>query len=98
VSTAWDEDEKMGLLLEGNTFSDSTGAGVFLDGASATLTGNTYVGNTVDLVRQACGETEAPEGLDGEPISTTELCPNYDYLTQEVLLVSPYLEEAEAEY
>ncbi|MDP6934907.1 MAG: right-handed parallel beta-helix repeat-containing protein, partial [Myxococcota bacterium] len=96
--SAWDEAEQVGLLLQDNTFSDSAGAGIFLDGASATLSDNTYEGNATDLVRQACSETDAPEGLDDESLSTTQVCPNYDYLTQEVLLVSPYLEEAEAEY
>jgi hypothetical protein len=69
---------------------------VFLDGAGATLSGNTYQDNTTDLVRQACGEADAPEGLDDESLSTTELCPDYDYLTQELEL-TVYLIEAEAE-
>ena len=85
-----------GLLLQDNTLTDSTGAGVCLDGVSATLSGNTYEGNTTDLVRQACGEAEAPEGLDDEPISTTELCPDYDYLTQ-ALELTVYLDEAAVE-
>ncbi|MDP6931929.1 MAG: right-handed parallel beta-helix repeat-containing protein [Myxococcota bacterium] len=97
VPTAWNEDEQVGLLLEDNTFSDSAGAGVFLDGASATLSGNTYEDNTTDLIRQACGETEAPEGMDEEDVTTTEICPDYDYLPQELVL-TPYLEEAEVEY
>ncbi|MDP6935028.1 MAG: right-handed parallel beta-helix repeat-containing protein, partial [Myxococcota bacterium] len=96
VPMTWDEEEQVGLLLEDNTFSDSAGAGVFLDGASATLADNTYEGNTIDLVRQACGQADAPEGLDEEPISTTELCPDYDYLTQDLELHT-YLEDTEAE-
>jgi hypothetical protein len=97
VPTTWDMESLTGVLMESNTFSDSAGAGVFLDGASATLSGNTYDGTTTDLVRQACAETDAPEGLDGEGLTTTELCPEYDYLTQDII-VTPYLNEAEAEY
>ncbi|MDP6932695.1 MAG: right-handed parallel beta-helix repeat-containing protein, partial [Myxococcota bacterium] len=96
VPAAWDEEEQVGLLLEGNTFSDSAGAGIFLDGASATLSDNTYEGNNSDLIRQSCGEAEAPDGLDDEPLSTTELCPEYDYLTRDVVLMA-YLVESEAE-
>jgi hypothetical protein len=97
IPGAWNEEEQVGLLLEGNAFSDSAGAGVFLDGASATLSGNTYDGNTVDLVRQACGNTEAPEGLEDEPLTTSELCPDYDYPTQDLELTT-YLEEVQASY
>ncbi|MDP6934728.1 MAG: right-handed parallel beta-helix repeat-containing protein, partial [Myxococcota bacterium] len=96
ASKAWDEEEQVGLLLQDNTFSNSTGAGVFLDGASATLSGNTYEDNSTDLFRQACGEADAPEGLDDEPLDTTSLCPDHDYLTQELRLTTD-LFESEAE-
>ena len=88
---------RIGLLLEGNNFSDSSGSGVFLDGVGATLSDNSYQDNPIDLVRQACGEADAPEGLDDEPLVTTELCPDYDYLTQDIS-ITPYLTESEAEY
>ena len=97
VPTAWDEAEQFGLLLQDNTFSNSAGAGVFLDGAIATLSNNTYDGNTTDLVRQACGEADPPEGLDDESLDTTELCPDYDYLTQRIEFTA-YFEESDVEF
>ena len=64
---------------------------------SATLWGNTYDGNTTDLVRQACGEASAPDGFDDESLGTTELCPDYDYLTQ-TLEYTVYFEESHVEF
>ncbi|MDP6935748.1 MAG: right-handed parallel beta-helix repeat-containing protein, partial [Myxococcota bacterium] len=43
---AWDEEDQLGVLIEDNTLMDSTGAGLFLDGADVTLANNTYDGNT----------------------------------------------------
>ncbi|MDP6934524.1 MAG: right-handed parallel beta-helix repeat-containing protein, partial [Myxococcota bacterium] len=96
VTTGWNEDEQVGLLLEDNLLSDSMGSGLFLNGTSATLLGNTYQSNTTDLVRQACTGAEAPEGLAEEPLSSTELCPEYDYPTQD-LEMTAYLVEADAD-
>jgi len=74
--TAWDDPE--GLWLQGNEFHDSAGSGVLLHGASATLAGNSYSGNTVDLIQQACDGVEVPEGVQEAP--QQELCPQYDEL------------------
>ncbi len=76
---AWDG--SWGLLLEDNALLDGLGAGLFLDDATATLSGNSYAGNAVDLVAQgsSCGVT--PEGYEDEAFSSTELCPAYSYAT-----------------
>ena len=76
---AWDGEQ--GLYLEGNTLRESHGAGLFLDGASATLAGNDWSGNTVDVVAQGTTCAEPPDGLDIEPVTSTELCPTWDYST-----------------
>jgi len=70
--------------FDGNAFQDNIGAAIFLDGGSASLDGNTYHGNGVDLVRQSCADVEAPSGLDDEPLTSVESCPSYDYLTQQI--------------
>ena len=75
--TAWDGER--GLLLEDNTFQDSAGAGVFLDGSSAYLSGNTYIGNAVDLWQQDCEGVPLPIGLEEAPV--VEMCPEYDRIT-----------------
>ena len=90
----WMEDQSIGLLLQDNTFMNSAGAAVFLEGASATLSGNAYTGNTFDLVQQACTGADSPPGLDDEPIQTSNLCPAYDYWTQDLTLEA-YFREAE---
>ncbi|MDP6931871.1 MAG: right-handed parallel beta-helix repeat-containing protein [Myxococcota bacterium] len=97
ASTAWDEDGQVGLLIRDNVLSDSAGAGIFLDGATATLSGNTYRDNDVDLVWQACADLSAPEGLDEEALESSELCPRYDYYTTQ-LNPRTYLDEATAGY
>jgi len=77
--TAWDGSS--GLLLENNELLDGLGAGLLLDNASATLSGNSYAGNAVDLVMQG-GECETPpDGYEEEAIGSAELCPAYDYAT-----------------
>ncbi|MDP6933552.1 MAG: right-handed parallel beta-helix repeat-containing protein, partial [Myxococcota bacterium] len=88
----WDEEEGLGLLLENNVLQDSSGAGLFLDGASATLVENTWLSSGVDLVRQQCDASEAPEGLD-EGDLTSELCPDYDYAYVELELVTQLVVE-----
>ncbi len=72
------------LHIADNVFADNAGAAIFLNAANATLNGNTYEGNATDLVRQGCAETSSPDGIDTEPLSTTELCPTYDYITEDV--------------
>jgi hypothetical protein len=68
------------LHLSGNTFHAAGRAGVLLDGSSATLSGNTYTDNAVDLVWQGCDGVEEPVGY--EEASTTEICSGADYLVQ----------------
>jgi hypothetical protein len=77
--SAWDGE--LGLYLEGNTLRDGHGAGLFLDGATATLAGNTWDANTVDVVAQGSACAVPPDGLDTEPVASTELCPTWDYST-----------------
>jgi hypothetical protein len=96
-ATTWDESSQTGLLIENNLLSDSLGAGLFLDQASATISGNTYQGNTVDLVRQSCSASVEPGGLAEESLSTTVLCPDYDYLTQDLEL-DHYMTESQVEF
>ncbi|MBW2256667.1 MAG: right-handed parallel beta-helix repeat-containing protein, partial [Deltaproteobacteria bacterium] len=74
--TRWNGSQ--GLLLEDNVFRDSDGAGVFLDASSATLTGNTFTDNAVDLVQQTCDGIDLPLGF--EEAAVTEFCPDYNHL------------------
>ena len=75
--SAWDGER--GLLLENNTFRDSAGAGVFLDGSSALLSSNSYIDNAVDLWQQDCEGVPLPMGM--EEAAVVELCPEYDRIT-----------------
>jgi hypothetical protein len=86
-----------GLQLVGNTVRDSEGAGLFLDGGTAGLAGNTWTGNTVDIWQQLCDDTLPPPGLEQEQAATVLLCPPYDQpvellsfeLAYEPLSISP---------
>jgi hypothetical protein len=76
----WSEDR--GLRLQGNQLHDSVGAGLFLNDASATLEGNSWMDNATDLITQGptCGTS--PPGLASEPLNSAELCPTpYDHGT-----------------
>jgi len=77
--TAWDG--STGLLLENNELLDGLGAGLFLDNASATLSGNSYADNAVDLVKQGSDCATPPHGVEDEALGSVELCPAYDYAT-----------------
>jgi len=77
--TAWDG--SWGLLLEGNELLDGLGAGLLLNNASASLSGNSYADNAVDLVSQGADCATPPEGYEEEAIGSAELCPAYDYAT-----------------
>ena len=76
---AWDGIS--GLLLEDNALSDGMGAGLFLEDSSASLAGNSYENNAVDLVSQGTGCASPPVGFEGEALGSAELCPSYDYAT-----------------
>ncbi len=75
------QDSGAGLLLEGNLLQGGRGAGLLLDSASATLAGNSYADNAVDLVRQGAGCETPPAGFEAETLGSVELCPDYDYAT-----------------
>jgi len=77
--TTWDGSS--GLLLENNELLDSLGAGLFLENASATLNGNSYVDNAVDIVSQGADCATPPAGYENEALGSAELCPTYDYAT-----------------
>ncbi len=70
-----------GLLLENNELLDGRGAGLFLDHASATLSGNSYADNAVDLVTQGADGETPPDGYGDEILGSAELCPISDYAT-----------------
>jgi hypothetical protein len=74
-------DGELGLALSSNTIEDGRGAGLFLHGASASLEGNTWRDNLVDLVVQGEACERAPAGLDSEPLGSVERCPTWDYST-----------------
>jgi len=78
-ATTWDGSS--GLMLEDNEFLDGLGAGLFLDNASAALSGNSYGNNAVDLIMQGGDCEEPPDGYDDEALGSAELCPAYDYAT-----------------
>ncbi len=77
--TSWDG--ASGLLLQDNELLDGLGAGLFLDDASATLSGNSYADNAVDIVTQGADCAVPPDGYQDETIGSAELCPSFDYAT-----------------
>ena len=80
VTGSWEDG--VGVRISGNTLQNSRGAGVFLNEATATLDGNSWAGNGVDLITQGAGCEAAPSGLDDEPVASVELCPSgHDYGT-----------------
>ncbi len=92
--TTWDGSS--GLLLQNNELLDGLHAGLILESASATLSGNSYARNAVDLVSQGADCATPPDGYEDESLGTAELCPTYDYATcgDEFML---FLELAEPE-
>ena len=73
--TAWDG--ASGLRLEDNEFRDAVEAGVFLDGSSAALSNNSFVGNDTDLIWQDCEGVDEPVGLADVPL--VDHCPTYNH-------------------
>jgi len=55
---------------------------VFLDGSNATLTGNSYVGGTVDVHQQRCSYTTAVD-LSNDGAIKNNLCPQWDEVTRQ---------------
>jgi hypothetical protein len=56
---------------------------VFLDGSNATLTGNSYVGGTVDVHQQKCSHT-TPVDLSKDGAIRNNLCPQWDNQSRSV--------------
>ena len=92
--TAWDG--ASGLRLVGNAFDGAAEVAILLDGASATLEGNTWSDNGIDVWQQRC------EGIvalsEGEPDwdSDWTVCPAGNLLTAyDLVFTSLYLPEIE---
>ena len=69
-------DGSSGLLLNGNTIHGAYRSGVFLDGSSADLVGNTFSDNATDLVWQRCDGITQPSGMGLIP--NVDSCPSYN--------------------
>lgn len=83
---AWDESAERGLYLLNNTLHDSQSSALFLDASTATLAGNTWTDNVLDLTQQRCDDIAPPEGTDEIP--EEDLCPadhgGYDHRVEEL--------------
>ncbi len=65
-----------GLWLQGNQISDNLGAGLLLDDAQAMLDGNSYGGNSPDLLVQ--DESCLTQSDDWAEAPEQEICPTWD--------------------
>ncbi len=74
-------DGSFGLYLADNAIQGGLTAGLLLEDATATLSGNSWSDNAVDLVSQGVDCATPPAGYDSEPLGTSELCPTWDYPT-----------------
>lgn len=83
-----------GLALSRNTLSGAADAALLLDGSIATVAGNTWSDNGVDVVQQRCAGVAALTELDQAP--RVEVCTGEDRLVDELDL-SLFFEETEAE-
>ena len=72
---AWDG--ASGLLIEGNEIRDAYRAGIILGSSSATLTSNSFTGNTTDLIWQDCESVDEPGGLNDVPV--VDYCPRFNH-------------------
>ncbi|MCK6507357.1 right-handed parallel beta-helix repeat-containing protein [Myxococcota bacterium] len=77
----WDESTQTGLLLADNTLRESSGAAIFLDGASATLRDNVVVDNDTDLVQQRCDDISLVPEAQRAGLSVVEICPDQNRST-----------------
>jgi hypothetical protein len=93
----WDDDARTGLLASGNELIGTIGPAVLLDGASATLDGNTWIGGEgLDLLQQNCLDYPAPVGLDASV--QAELCPEVQGLTYQLdWFLFPEIESAQGQ-
>ncbi|MDP6931728.1 MAG: right-handed parallel beta-helix repeat-containing protein [Myxococcota bacterium] len=96
--TAWSDADQAGLRIRDNVIEESEGAGIFLDGASATVSGNSWADNGVDIVQQACGSVDPPDGVDQTAATQVELCQETDRHIVELFRVETVVGEMEAEY
>ncbi len=71
---AWDG--SAGLLLQEDLLEDNSGAGLFLNNASALLDGNSWSNNDLDLLVQ--GEACLSPAEDWAEAPTSEICPTWD--------------------
>jgi len=81
-----------GLFLQGNEIRDAYRAGVLLDGSTAELAGNTFTGNSADVIWQDCDGVDEPVGLNQVPV--VDHCPPYNHHIAP-LEFNLYLKEAE---
>jgi hypothetical protein len=79
------------LRFENNTIQDAPRVGLLLDSATATLVGNSYTGNSTDLVWQNCADVDEPTSVDEAPVvdrrceaSTLPIAPLDIVLKQEI--------------
>lgn len=72
---AWDGTR--GLEVQGGSLGDAR-VGVLLDDASASFSGVSWTGNTLDLQQQRCDGDPGP--LPAETAATTRICPPHDDL------------------
>ncbi len=79
-TTAWEESS--GLVVQDCALTSNNGAGLFLDDASAQLSGNAWSGNEPDLWLQGDACRSPSDDYDGVP--STEICPTWDQPTCEL--------------
>jgi len=63
-----------GLSIQGSTFQDAEGAGIFLDKSTASLGELTFTDNAVDLLQQGCDAAPSWPAEGHEEAGTTSLC------------------------
>lgn len=71
--TPWDEAAGTGLLLQDNDLFGAAGTAVLLSSASATLQGNRYADNALDLAQQYC-ESDTATVVSTDESPTADLC------------------------
>lgn len=88
--TAWDG--ATGLQFRDNSIDDAALNGVLLSGASASLSGNNWSGNTVDLRQQSCDSTTPLTDADLAGTTDPIICPGSNILVAyDLTLVTIFL-------
>jgi hypothetical protein len=94
--TAWNR--RTGLNLVHNAFEGTSEIAVLLDASSATLDGNTWSGDGVDVWQQRCDETTGLTESEPDFDGGWEVCPDGNVLTAyDLELTSLYLAAVETE-